>query len=193
MAVGNAQWTKNDDERLRNAAEAGMSCSVIADRVFEGRRTRNAIIGRLHRLDINKPKPNISAPPRPSGRKPTLSDTSPLADIAPAAAVAGLFQAPIEIVEQKAPRAPARKLGAEPKKARPKIECPAAPPTPLNVSLLDISPGQCRFATTTVGRSHLFCGAPTAPTEDVSARWCAWHHHVVFAGTTAAQAMKRER
>ena len=52
-----ATWTKERVEQLRGYVNAGLTCSQIADEIGV---TRNAVIGKIHRLGL--------APGRPAGR-----------------------------------------------------------------------------------------------------------------------------
>src|SRR2546421_8480328 len=52
-----ATWTKERVEQLRSCVNAGLTCSQIADEIGV---TRNAVIGKIHRLGL--------APGRPAGR-----------------------------------------------------------------------------------------------------------------------------
>lgn len=53
-------WTDEDIEQLRALAADGFSCSLIAAELGGGK-TRNAVIGKLHRLGIQKGKVRMVA------------------------------------------------------------------------------------------------------------------------------------
>jgi hypothetical protein len=46
---------------------------------------------------------------------------------------------------------------------------------PINCSLIDLMPGQCRFICEGTGADSLYCGQPTS-----KGSWCAHHYDVVF-------------
>lgn len=58
MLVNNKPWTKKLEQELRTLAEMGLTARMIADRLANKRKgiTRNAILGKCHRLKIIKPQ-----------------------------------------------------------------------------------------------------------------------------------------
>ena len=67
-AAQNTLWADHEDHLLRKLVGT-MSCSQIANQMPG--RSRNAVIGRLHRLGLTKPKP-VSAPREPREREEPL-------------------------------------------------------------------------------------------------------------------------
>ncbi len=68
----NSPWTPERVEQLRNCVTSGLSCSQIAAEIGV---TRNAVIGKIHRLGLSPGRP-AAAPARscpPRVRQPRLS------------------------------------------------------------------------------------------------------------------------
>ena len=65
------KWTEERVEQLRTYVNAGLSCSQIADKIGM---TRNAVIGKIHRLGLSQP---IGSSPLsgPSRRRPRLEQS----------------------------------------------------------------------------------------------------------------------
>jgi len=53
MSAINAPWTSERTELLKKLFDAGLSCSQIAGEIGT---TRNAVIGKMHRLGLSRPK-----------------------------------------------------------------------------------------------------------------------------------------
>ena len=71
-ATTNATWTPGRVEQLRNGVASGLSCSQIAAEIGV---TRNAVIGKIHRLGLSPGRP-AAAPARscpPRARRPRFS------------------------------------------------------------------------------------------------------------------------
>lgn len=75
-------WTADRIDLLKQLASEGLSAAKIAERL--GGVTRNAVIGKLHRLD--RPQAAAGAAPRPSKPAPRAKPPSPAAAGRPAAA-----------------------------------------------------------------------------------------------------------
>ena len=141
-------WTDERVERLKTLWAAGLSCSKIASAL--GHVTRNAVIGKVTRLGLDlrgkggNYNGNQRSNPGPKSR-PRVAK--------PAAITLRQPKVSHESPEIKAMR------------------CDEI--TPLNVSLLDLAHGQCRYpyGETGVGDGVLFCGHPAV--KDRS--YCASH------------------
>lgn len=59
-----SSWSEERVEQLKKLFEAGLSCSQIAAEL--GHVTRNAVIGKLHRLGLGNLRPKKEASPRPA-------------------------------------------------------------------------------------------------------------------------------
>jgi GcrA cell cycle regulator len=157
------QWTAERDAKLREIVGAGASASEAAallSRDFGHLVTRNAVLGRMHRIGLKstatppnvdkvKPKPKAPARRQPTGWAARLPHAPP----------AGTF---------------------EPRVTR--IPLPFAPVDAVGVTLFDLGPRACRAplwandARPTV-EAALYCGAPAAPGRC----YCAGHAHRFFA------------
>lgn len=151
-----------DDERisaLKTLSTSGLSASQIATKL--GGVSRNAVIGKLHRLGLTingSAAPHyVRAPraPRPnrvrkkSGRSPDRQGPAP--DVPPF---------------QKGPVPP-------PKKPEPPIHTHA-------VGIEGVKRGQCRFIV--LDKPSRFCGLPTC--ERGSGQYCDYHAQLCYAGTS---------
>src|SRR5208283_3624058 len=74
-------WTPERVEQLTQLFEEGLPTAEIGRRLGL---TKNAVIGKLHRIALS---PRISSPPAPAGRKSTAGGGSPAAFEAPHRAV----------------------------------------------------------------------------------------------------------
>lgn len=59
------QWTPARVEQLLALFREGLSCAIIGQRLGT---TRNAVIGRLHRMGYTKPQPTTRVAPKREGR-----------------------------------------------------------------------------------------------------------------------------
>jgi GcrA cell cycle regulator len=145
-------WTPERVEQLRSFVVTGLSCSQIAAQIGV---TRNAVIGKIHRLGLSPARPAggsaRSSPPR--ARHPRVASQSRLlrlmwSDGAPAAA-AEAVPAPVESVQP--------------------------------CSLLDLEHGKCRWpvgepAAGGAAADFIFCG--NAAVEGFS--YCAGHARMAY-------------
>ncbi|WP_267354362.1 MULTISPECIES: GcrA family cell cycle regulator [unclassified Methylobacterium] len=167
-AVG---WTDDRVALLRRLWEDGQSASKIAAQL--GGVTRNAVIGKVHRLGL-------------AGRA-RGGEEAPVAAVQPAKAIE--IETAIAVVETQAPE-PVAILSHRPAPAFP-VAAPAASPTPLAVSqrvtIMDLRESMCRWP----------LGDPTTP----EFRFCGGRsitglpyctHHAEIAYQPAAE-RKRDR
>lgn len=143
-------WTDEDDDWLRQLAAKGWSAGQMA---VELNRSRNAIIGRLHRKKIalaNKPK-TASGPAKPRKRRGRDPARSPQLHA---------------IVREK--------LTTD-------VPKPVATPAGRGVRFMDIGPQQCRWPVVDghAMDTFRFCGAPAAH-EDCP--WCEHHLQDAYRG-----------
>ena len=70
-------WLGTEVEELRKLAEDGMSASLIGDKIGK---SKNAVIGKMHRLGITKAKRTVTSPPPkpqpPQTAKPPASPST---------------------------------------------------------------------------------------------------------------------
>lgn len=161
-------WTDENIERLRAMWKQGLACSAIG-RVLGC--TRNAVIGKAHRLNLEERKPNKS-PAQIAGRlRDALSVRKKL--------------------DQKQDRRGQRRSSPVNAKVLLRIVEPetAASPDALNVALLNLAPSMCRWPTGYNGE-HLFCGHPR---ESEDTCYCATHRAASVNGSLMEKVRKRER
>jgi GcrA cell cycle regulator len=127
-------WTRERVEQLRNFVKAGMTCSEIAGEIGV---TRNAVIGKIHRLGL-APGRTAAAPARerpPRVRRPRLS-----------------LRGHLRLVSNE--------NGAPTPVREPDIAIPIE--SVQRCSLLDLAHGRCRWPLNDPGHSDFaFCGNAT--------------------------------
>ncbi|MGQ0588493.1 MAG: GcrA family cell cycle regulator [Sphingosinicella sp.] len=129
-------WTDERIDRLKSLWKQGMTASQIADEL--GGVSRNAVIGKAHRLGLQaRPSPVKANEPAPAPKpKPKAEKPKPTVAAAPAPAPAPKAEAPKPEPKPAEP-APA---AAEPAPAAEAAEAPAAPAPPQPV-VRSIGPG----------------------------------------------------
>jgi GcrA cell cycle regulator len=153
MSVVHEHWTSERVELLKHWFNAGLSCSQIAGQIGA---TRNAVIGKLHRLGLSRP-PGVGAsrleprdPSRPKAmrRKPWRLS----------------IHAQREMLRAAYPGASGQGLTIE---------------SPHKCSLLELSQAQCRWPISEPGAEDFgFCGNTAA--EGLS--YCIGHARIAYRG-----------
>jgi GcrA cell cycle regulator len=149
----NATWNPERVAQLRAFIGAGMTCSQIAAEIGV---TRNAVIGKIHRLGLGPGRP-AAAPGRacpPRLRRPRLSSQRQMLRLISA-------DAPLGLADQTSQSAP--------------VECAQS------CSLLDLEQGKCRWPVsegTTDGKSadFIFCGNQAVD----GFSYCAGHARMAY-------------
>lgn len=161
----NEPWTENEVQQLLTLYEAGLSCSKIAAHIGTGK-TRNAVIGKLHRLGLTNSKPTAIGEPKERPRPPRPVRTSPSMPRVPQRL--RLVKPEVEIVPL-IPPVPARKAG-EP------------------ITVVTLEPGMCKFP---IGdpqhKDFHFCG--TAQRD--GAPYCPFHCEVAFNDSQTNQRLRK--
>ena len=144
-----APWTAERVEQLRSFVATGMTCSQIAAEIGV---TRNAVIGKIHRLGLGPGRP-AAAPARacpPRVRRPHLSSQRRL----------------LRVIYAEAPRADG---GASPE---------AVPiDSAQRCSLLELAQDKCRWPVGDPGAADFaFCGNEAA----VGFSYCAGHARMAY-------------
>ena len=144
---GRVQWPPEQVDDLRKMWGQGLSASQIAERLST---TRNTVIGKVHRLGLEK---------RRRGTQPGEKRLPP---------------------KPKPRRTPARKTARKPTPPRPEpVALPPEPlPAPWDgpsIGILDPALGryQCRCIVSGSGPDTMFCGAPVP--EDSAFSFCRFH------------------
>ncbi|MBB4631657.1 GcrA family cell cycle regulator [Sphingosinicella soli] len=165
-------WTDERIETLRTLWEKGLTASQIAEKL--GNVSRNAVIGKAHRLGLKaRPSPvkaDSDGTPRDTAKKAAAPPAAPKPK--PEAAAQAATPAPRPAPETKAP-APA---APKPMQTRPTI--PAAPAKPRapgeKVTLLDLSDKICKWPIGHPGEPDFqFCGRPVNPSFPYCLAHCA--------------------
>lgn len=163
MSNSGTQWTDERVEHLKNLWAEGLSASQIAARL--GDVSRNAVIGKVHRLGLSSRKTPMKSAPLPKRQSQKHSDVE---------AIAKTIAVRSEKVRGNA--VPAVVVDIEPDLVpEPENVAVTAEVIPMAryVTLLELGPNMCRWP---IGDPRLpgfrFCGAPTEPGE-VYCRACA--------------------
>ena len=155
----NARWTAEDDAMLRELAARGMSAGHMVG-YFGGRRTRNAIIGRMHRLKIALGRPAPTAADRErrlAQKREEMARARIIREDALRAARIAAGKAARARVAPKPAEAPVAPPVAFPEPAPALVHVHARKGKPL----LALRLGECRWGVTPhFARSHRFCAEP---------------------------------
>ena len=158
MASPISIWTKEREAVVARLWADGRSAREIA--IELGGTTRNAIIGKINRLDLPKPEGKIKKSTNPIGRKRLAKRSTASHDV--------MIH---RIVRANSNSNQMRVLSVS-ERAQYKIRCVEI--EPLNKSLLDLEKNDCRYA---YGDGpFLFCGHPV---KDGSS-YCILHHHLCW-------------
>ena len=155
MSAVHAAWTSERIELLKKLFDAGLSCSQIAGEIGT---TRNAVIGKMHRLGLSRPKSlfvdRIKAP-----------------------------RAAKDVWRPKALRPRIRGLSIEAQRERLRTAYPgrvrseAPVESPHKCSLLELAPAQCRWPISEPGSQEFgFCGNPAVD----GFSYCAGHARLAY-------------
>jgi len=153
----NARWTAEDDAMLRELAARGMSAGHMVG-YFGGRRTRNAIIGRMHRLKIalGRPAPTAADRERRLAQKhEEMAHARIIREDALRAAILKRLDIAAEALAPKPATAPVAPPVALPVFTQPPVHARKGKP------LMALRSGECRWGITPhFARSHRFCAEP---------------------------------
>lgn len=145
------RWTEEQDRQLKALWVEGLSASQCGARLGI---SRNAVIGRVHRLDLP-----ARAPRRLGARHATD----------------GKRERPQRIRERKPPK-PAPTLATVTLKPLPLL--PVAEPDPNKPGLIDLKPGHCKFPHGDPGTEGFhFCGAKC---ERDASPYCDYHRSIAY-------------
>ncbi|HML12178.1 MAG TPA: GcrA family cell cycle regulator [Xanthobacteraceae bacterium] len=139
MSASYEPWTSARTELLKKLFDAGLSCSQIAGEIGT---TRNAVIGKMHRLGLSRPKDlfrdrlKARRAPKDTWRAKTLR-----------------------------PKIPGLSISAQREMLRSAYPGPSSSDvlvdSPHKCSLLDLNQAQCRWPISEPGaRDFAFCGNP---------------------------------
>ncbi len=144
-----ATWNPERIEQLRNFVVAGLTCSQIAAEIGV---SRNAVIGKIHRLGLGSGRPE-RAPPRacpPRGRRSPFSPQRQLLRLLHAEAATAADTVPAEVISIDSAQ---------------------------RCSLLELAQGKCRWPISDPGAADFaFCGNDAA----VGFSYCAGHARMAY-------------
>ncbi len=164
-------WTDERVERLKTLWSDGLSASQIAAEL--GAVTRNAVIGKVHRLGLSgrsKPqvqpaRPTVAAPPRVKTASRPVAQTQP----------AGRPAAPVRPITIGATA-----LKADAETGQVLAVAPAAeiePPAFEKVTILSLTENTCKWPVGDPGKpDFFFCGRKS----DVGIPYCAFHARIAY-------------
>jgi GcrA cell cycle regulator len=144
-----ATWTSERVAQLKSCISAGLSCSQIAAEIGV---TRNAVIGKLNRLGLSRPKnvPGRDPEPKRDAWRPRILTQH-------------------RILMELPPAPPAKE---------------AFVPSGHGCSLLDLSPGKCRWPMSEPGTDDfLFCG--NCQVEGLP--YCVGHARIAYKSAARAR------
>ena len=155
MSSVQAGWTSERIEILKKLFDAGLSCSQIAGEIGT---TRNAVIGKMHRLGLSRPKNLLANRIK-----------------APRAAPDGWRAKALR------PKLRGLSIGAQRDMLRAAYPGPSDNEAPIDsphkCSLLELRPAQCRWPIREPGAADFaFCGNPSS--DGVS--YCAGHARLAY-------------
>ena len=150
-------WTAAEDNMLRAEWKQGLSCSQIATQLnarFGNGRSRNAVIGRRHRLGLPK-RDTVTGMVR-NPRKVRRKALPPMAE-----PVTETPRSEPETGRQRATATPATPPEPKPEKRAPRPSESAEPSEPMRrVEIRELARNECRWPVNDAadGEEHLFCG-----------------------------------
>jgi GcrA cell cycle regulator len=155
MSAIHAGWTSERIELLKKLFDAGLSCSQIAGEIGT---TRNAVIGKMHRLGLSRPKNLFANRIKPSREAKDVWRPKALR-----------------------PRIRGLSISAQRERLRAAYPGPAGAEAPVDsphkCSLLELSPAQCRWPISEPGSQEFgFCGNPSV--DGLS--YCSGHARLAY-------------
>ena len=155
MSSVHAGWTTERVEILKKLFDAGLSCSQIAGEIGT---TRNAVIGKMHRLGLSRPKNLFADRIKPA--RATKDGWRPK-----------MLRPKLRALNIHAQRDMLRAAYPGPADDETPIECPN------KCSLLELSPAQCRWPLSEPGSADFaFCANPSVD----GFSYCAGHARLAY-------------
>ena len=162
-------WTDERVERLKTLWSEGLSASQIATEL--GAVTRNAVIGKVHRLGLSgRAKPQVQ-PARPQAAAPQRVKAAPSRTVAQSSN-ARVIAHPVSV---GATALKADTLAEQVLVAAPVVE--ADPPSFERVTILNLNEQTCKWPVGDPGKpDFFFCGRKS----DVGIPYCAFHARIAY-------------
>lgn len=169
-------WTEERDEEMLRLRRQKYSAAGIAAMMGDGL-TRNAVLGRLHRLGISEGKvvKKRTTPRNPQAKKPVRKPQP---------------EKPSRVVDFRRPREQSSEIMLPPRKPKSRIVCTEADSSlasvPLDVRMMDLTSDSCRWPVNDPEPKgeYLFCGHPKK-----YGSYCAHHAAMNVGQGTFAEAM----
>jgi GcrA cell cycle regulator len=158
MSAKRATWDSNRIELMTRCFQAGLSCSQIAGEIGV---TRNAVIGKLHRLGLMRPRA-LAAAQVEQRRAAKLAPAKPRRSWRPKRSLSIATQHEMLTAAFPEPRAPGGDIPI------------------LNgrgCTLLELGQGQCRWPISSPGATD-FCFCGNEPVDGLS--YCAGHARIAY-------------
>jgi GcrA cell cycle regulator len=202
-------WTDERVETLKKMWSEGQSASQIAKEL--GGVTRNAVIGKVHRLGLSNRAGGTAEPAAAPEAKPVKAEAKPEVKAQPAPAAAAAPRAEPKPAPAKAPIPEPRTESASPPASNRKAIIPAGQPLPpqpsaneispealasvrevekkaRKISLMDLTERTCKWPIGDPATEHFwFCGLPSQQGKP----YCDAHVGVAFQPMSARRDRKR--
>jgi GcrA cell cycle regulator len=177
-------WTDERVERLKTLWSEGLSASQIAAEL--GAVTRNAVIGKVHRLGLSgRAKPQV----QPSRPQMPATGTASRVKAAPTRSVA---QAPVSRTTAHPVSVGATALKADTLAEQVLATAPAVdlePPTFERVTILSLNEQTCKWPIGDPGKpDFFFCGRKS----DVGIPYCAFHARLAYQPSSERRREQRQ-
>lgn len=158
-----SKWTEELEDEVERLWAEGLSASQIADRVQAGF-SRNAVIGKVHRMDLPARAKRCTDPNEKERRKKTMHEKQVAAHR-----------------KSRGTKMPFTQRG--PKAVQP--ERPPAPekPVSLDITFVELEPFHCHWIENEDTRDPLYCGHAVVVEEGERTSWCPYHKHVLHYGS----------
>ncbi|MEM6624681.1 MAG: GcrA family cell cycle regulator [Pseudomonadota bacterium] len=187
-------WTDERVEKLRELWGEGKSASQIAKEL--GGVTRNAVIGKVHRLGLSNratagsddAKPAEAAKPKPApAAKEPVAEAKPAAEAQPPAPVTPQRRIPPQIRDASQPRAPGAPTPEEEAARATLVEIQKFA---KRISLLELTERTCKWPIgDPTDDDFAFCGLPAVPGKP----YCEHHVAVAFQPMSSRRDRARAR
>lgn len=169
------QWSEESTEQLKALWAEGLSASRIALRLPEANITRNAVLGKVHRLNLERraPSPGGRIAQTREERNAKARDAHAAHRLVVKCLMNGVAHSPSLAPINGPPGGAASKARhMKPRLWKTRYARPVARPEGKPVSILEVT--GCKFAVSSEGSTHLFCNAPCG------GPWCEYHQAIVW-------------
>ena len=183
-------WTEERVEKLKEFWAEGMSASQIAKEL--GGVTRNAVIGKVHRLGLSnrnaaEPEPEPETPAPPAADPAPATEAEPVAEPDPVAAPEPAPASPPVILDASVPRAPGQPT---PEEEAARVTLAEIEKMARRLDLLDLTERTCKWPIGDPAEDGFhFCGLPSVDGKP----YCVHHIAVAFQPVSNRRDRSRSR